>query len=261
MFYTQGQRTKLQRIIYLLLPILALGLIVLAYASFQRRMPILLPDARGLWERFIKTFTKPIKNVNLFGHILASLRRVLTALCFAWVLGIAFGVLIGWNRTCKALFGSIFDLFRPIPPIAWIPIIIMWFGIGEMPKILIVFIGSFIPVVLNTEAGIRMVEKEYIDVGRVFGANRRQLLWEFVIPTALPSIFAGIRTSVSGAWTVVLAAEMLGADHGIGAIVTRGWNAGDMALVFVAIIFIGIIGALLALIINNLEKVVCPWNR
>ena len=255
MFYTVGQRTKWQRVLYVILPILSVALIILAYALVQQKMPLLLPDAKGLWERFIRTFTHPIK------HIGASLRRVLIALLFAWTLGIGFGVLIGWNRTCKALFGSIFELFRPIPPIAWIPIIIMWFGIGEFPKVLIVFIGSFIPVVINTEAGIRMVEKEYIDVGRVFGASRSQLLAEFVVPTALPSIFAGVRTSVSCAWTVVLAAEMLGADHGVGALVTRGWNAGDMALVFVSIICIGIIGALLAFVLNKLEKVVCPWNR
>ena len=256
MFYTVGQRTKWQRVLYVILPILSVALIILAYALVQQKMPLLLPDAKGLWERFIRTFTHPIKDVNLIGHIGASLRRVLIALLFAWTLGIGFGVLIGWNRTCKALFGSIFELFRPIPPI-----IIMWFGIGEFPKVLIVFIGSFIPVVINTEAGIRMVEKEYIDVGRVFGASRSQLLAEFVVPTALPSIFAGVRTSVSCAWTVVLAAEMLGADHGVGALVTRGWNAGDMALVFVSIICIGIIGALLAFVLNKLEKVVCPWNR
>lgn len=261
MFYTIGQRSKWQRALFILLPILSLLLLILAYAFVQQKMPMLLPGAQGLWERFLKTFTNPIKDVNLLGHIWASLRRVLIALAFAWVLGISFGVLIGWNRNCKALFGSIFELFRPIPPIAWIPIIIMWFGIGEFPKILIVFIGSFIPVVINTEAGIRMVEKEYIDVGLVFGAKRSQLLREIVVLTALPSIFAGIRTSVSSAWTVVLAAEMLGADHGVGALVTRGWNAGDMALVFVSIICIGIIGAILAFALNKLERVVCPWNN
>ncbi|MGI6122828.1 MAG: ABC transporter permease [Acetivibrionales bacterium] len=261
MFSNATKRTTTQKIIYIILPILSLLLIVMAYAFVQRKLPMLLPDAAGLWNRFTKTFTNPIKNVNLIGHILASLRRVMIALAFAWSLGILFGVLIGWNRVFKALFGSIFELFRPIPPIAWIPIIIMWFGIGEFPKILIVFIGSFIPVVINTEDGIRLVEKEYIDVGRVFGANRTQLLMEFVVPTALPAIFAGIRTSVSSAWTVVLAAEMLGADHGVGALVTRGWNAGDMALVFVSIICIGIIGAILAYVLNKLEKVVSPWNN
>jgi taurine transport system permease protein len=261
MFSNATKRTTTQKIIYIILPILSLLLIVMAYAFVQRKLPMLLPDAAGLWNRFTKTFTNPIKNVNLIGHILASLRRVMIALAFAWSLGILFGVLIGWNRVFKALFGSIFELFRPIPPIAWIPIIIMWFGIGEFPKILIVFIGSFIPVVINTEDGSRLVEKEYIDVGRVFGANRTQLLMEFVVPTALPAIFAGIRTSVSSAWTVVLAAEMLGADHGVGALVTRGWNAGDMALVFVSIICIGIIGAILAYVLNKLEKVVSPWNN
>lgn len=261
MFYLNAKRTKAQKALYIVLPILSVALIILAYAFAQYKMPLLLPGAEGLWERFLKTFTNPIKGVNLLGHIWASLRRVMVALAFAWTLGIGFGVMIGWNKTCKSIFGSIFELFRPIPPIAWIPIIIMWFGIGEFPKVLIVFIGSFIPVVINTEAGIRMVEKEYIDVGRVFGAKRSQLLAEFVIPTALPSIFAGVRTSVSCAWTVVLAAEMLGADHGVGALVTRGWNAGDMALVFVSIICIGIIGAILAFVLNKLERVVCPWNN
>lgn len=261
MFFNAVKRTKFQKVLYVLLPILSIAMIIFAYAYVQHKMPILLPGAAGMWDRFIKTFTNPIKNVNLIGHIWASLKRVMIALIFAWTLGIGFGVMIGWNRTCKAIFGSIFELFRPIPPIAWIPIIIMWFGIGEFPKVLIVFIGSFIPVVINTEDGIRMVEKEYIDVGRVFGANRSQLLREFVVPTALPAIFAGIRTSVSSAWTVVLAAEMLGADHGVGALVTRGWNAGDMALVFVSIIWIGIIGAILAFVLNKLERVVTPWNN
>ncbi len=228
MFYTTGQRKLWQRILFAVLPVLSIGLIILFYAVMQQKMPLVIPSASGLLERLVQTFTQPVKNVNLLGHIAASLRRVLIALAAAWVLGISFGVLIGWNRTCKALFGSIFEIFRPIPPIAWIPIVIMWFGISELPKVIIVFIGSFVPVVINTEAGIRMVEKEYIQVGRVFGANRWQLLSEFVVPTALPSIFAGVRTSVSSAWMLVLAAEMLGADLGVGALVTRGWNAGGM---------------------------------
>lgn len=261
MFNSYNQKKAWQKVLYIVLPILSILLLIIAYASVQKKLPLVLPEASQLLERFLKTFSSPIKGVTLIGHIWASLRRVMVALVFAWALGVSFGVLIGWNKTAKSIAGSIFELFRPIPPIAWIPIIIMWFGIGEFPKILIVFIGSFIPVVINTEAGIRMVEKEYLDVGRVFGANRNQQLREFVIPTALPSIFAGIRTSVSSAWTVVLAAEMLGADHGMGALVTRGWNAGDMALVFVSIIFIGIIGAILAYVLNIFEKKVTPWNR
>ncbi|MDR1509168.1 MAG: ABC transporter permease [Synergistaceae bacterium] len=261
MFSNTAKKSLSRRTIYYALPVISLTVMVCFYSYMAAKMPLLLPNGEELWGRFLLTFTKPIKGVSLAGHLLASLKRVLISLIFAWTLGIGFGVMIGWNRTLKAIFGSIFDLFRPIPPIAWIPIIIMWFGIGEFPKVLIVFIGSFIPVVLNTEAGIRMVDKESIAVATVFGANKRQMLMQFVIPTALPSIFAGVRTSVSCGWTVVLAAEMLGADSGVGSLVTRGWNASDMALVLVSIICIGLIGAVLAFTLNKAEKVICPWNN
>lgn len=137
----------------------------------------------------------------------------------------------------------------------------MWFGIGEFPKVLLVFIGTFVPLVINTSTGIEMVDKINLDVGHVFGGNNRQILTDIVIPTALPSIFAGIRTSVSSGWTTVLAAEMLGARKGLGALVTRGWQGSDMALVLVSVITIAIIGALLSLGLQKLEKVVCPWNN
>ena len=137
----------------------------------------------------------------------------------------------------------------------------MWFGIGEFPKVLLVFIGTFVPLVINTSAGIEMVDRINIHVGKIFGGNNRQILKDIVIPTALPSIFAGIRTSVSSGWTTVLAAEMLGAQKGLGALVTRGWQGSDMALVLVSVITIAIIGALLSLGLQKLEKVVCPWNN
>jgi ABC-type nitrate/sulfonate/bicarbonate transport system permease component len=195
------------------------------------------------------------------GHALASLQRVLTALVFAWIIGITLGILIGWSRACKAVIGTLFEIIRPIPPIAWIPIVIMWFGIEEFPRILIVFIGTFVPTMINTAAGIALVDKINIDVGRIFGGNRYQILRQILIPTALPSIFAGMRTSVSSGWTTVLAAEMIAAQRGLGALVMRGWSGYDMALVMVAVITIAIIGALLAFSLNKLEKLVTPWTK
>mgnify|MGYP004477403165 CR=1 FL=1 len=115
MFYTIGQRSKWQRVLYIILPILSIALVILAYAMVQQKMPLLLPDGKGLWERFLRTFTNPVKNVNLIGHIAASLRRVLIALLFAWTLGIGFGVLIGWNRTCSAAFLSCSARFPRLP--------------------------------------------------------------------------------------------------------------------------------------------------
>ena len=106
-----------------------------------------------------------------------------------------------------------------------------------------------------------MVDRINIQVGQIFGGKNRQILKEIVIPTALPSIFAGIRTSVSSGWTTVLAAEMLGANAGLGSLVTRGWQGSDLSLVMVSVITIAIIGALLSTILQKLEKVVCPWNN
>lgn len=243
------------------LPLLAILMIAAGWVVFSAGHPELMPEPAAVWTRFVKTFTKPIAKTTLIGHAWASLRRVLLALIIAWAFGISFGILIGWNRKCRAFFGSIFEVIRPIPPIAWIPIIIMWFGIGEFPKVLLVFIGTFVPLVINTSAGIEMVDRINIHVGRIFGGNERQILTDIVIPTALPSIFAGIRTSVSSGWTTVLAAEMLGAQKGLGALVTRGWQGSDMALVLVSVITIAMIGALLSLSLQKLEKVVCPWNN
>ena len=255
------QQKTLKNVLYYGLPVLAILMIAVGWVLFSGSHPELMPAPADVWARFVKTFTKPIAKTSLAGHAWASLRRVLMALRIAWAFGISFDILIGWNKKCKAFFGSIFEVIRPIPPIAWIPIVIMWFGIGEFPKVLLVFIGTFVPLVINTSTGIEMVDKINLDVGHVFGGNNRQILTDIVIPTALPSIFAGIRTSVSSGWTTVLAAEMLGAQKGLGALVTRGWQGSDMALVLVSVITIAIIGALLSLGLQKLEKVVCPWNN
>lgn len=255
------RKRKLDKILVWVLPVLSILLIAVAWISLSTVHPEIVPSPVSVWNRLIKTFTKPIGRINLFGHAWASLRRVLGALLVAWAFGITFGILIGWNKTFRALFGSIFEMIRPIPPIAWIPIIIMWFGIGETAKIIIVFIGTFVPLVINTSTGIQMVQKINVDVGKVFGGNSRQILTQIVIPTALPSIFAGVRTSVSSGWTTVLAAEMLGATAGLGSMVTKGWQGGDMALVLVAVITIAIVGAILSIVLAKLEKVVCPWNN
>lgn len=260
MYSLYSKKSRMYRIWMMLLPVLAVSILVLAYVYVSWKNSVLLPSIPEIWARCVKLFTNPVKGVNLLGHVWASLRRVMIALLFAWVLGVAFGILIGWSKTLNAIFGSIFELFRPIPPIAWIPIIIMWFGIGEFPKVLIVFIGSIVPVVVNTRAGVALVEQQYLNVGIIFGATRMQMLKNIMMPVAMPSIFAGLRTSVSSGWTVVLAAEMLGADLGVGALVTRGWNASDMALVLVSIVVIAIIGALLSVCLTLVEKEVCPWN-
>ncbi|MCL2001716.1 MAG: ABC transporter permease [Planctomycetes bacterium] len=254
------RQERTRRIIYAILPFVSLLLLLLGWLYLAASYPNLFPTPRATWERLLRLFARPISRMNLFGHIWASLRRVLSALALAWILGNAFGILIGWNRKAKALFGGVFEMLRPIPPLAWIPLITMWMGIGEAPKIILVLLGCFAPVAINAYTGIRLVDPLHLDVGRMFNASNWRLLREIAVPAALPAIFAGIRTSTSSGWMTVLAAEMMGARSGLGFLIIRGMEADDMALIMVGMITIGVIGAMLAVAVTFAERKICPWR-
>lgn len=255
------KKTTMLDVIYKILPIVSIALLFGLWYWISFMHPELFPSPAVAWERFLMLLEKPIMRVSFPQHIGASLRRVVIALVFAWSIGISFGVLIGWNKKMDAFFGAIFSFIRPIPPIAWIPLITICFGISEFSKVLIVFIGAVMPVVVNTHDGLQKVQKLYLDVGEMFHANKKQMLMEIAIPASYPAIFAGIRTSTSTAWMVVLAAEMLGANRGVGFLVMRGMEGNDLPLVLVAMITIGVIGALLAVLTGFLERRLCPWEN
>lgn len=221
--------------------------------------PYLFPSPVAVWQRFLLILEKPTGRYPLYIHILDSLKRVGIAVTFASFFGVILGVLLGWSKWFSATMGVLFELLRPIPPLAWIPLITIWFGIGEFPKILIVFIGTFFNVVVNTSTGVKMVDKLQLDVGRMFQANQLQILKEIVLPASLPAIFAGIRVALGAGWAVVLAAEMLGSQTGVGYLITLGNEIGDTALIFISMIVIGVIGALLSALATFIERRLCPW--
>lgn len=261
MFYIYNTKSRFFKIMYWVLPIIAVILLFTGYMAAVEFNPLILPMPMEVARRFISMVQYPIKGTSLWVHVAASLLRVLIGAFFAWGFGILFGVLIAWNRKADAVLGSVFNMLRSIPPIAWIPIIVMSFGIGEFSKVLLVFIGCFVTMVVNTYDGVKMVNHETISVGRIFGANEKEILYHIVIPTALPSIFTGVRNTISGGWRIIVAAEMMGASTGVGSLVTRGWNELDMAMVLVCIIMISITGVLLALAIAALERRLTPWER
>lgn len=253
-------KEKRLQILYKILPVISvlllIGLWLIASGSDSG-----FPSPAQVWERTVRLFTNPVKKMTLVGHVLVSLRRIGLALLFDWTFGIAFGVLLGWNAKARAFFGPLFNAFRAVPPLAWIPLITLWFGIGEMPKILIVIFGSLACIVVNVQAGVSAVDKMYLDVGTIFNATPSQRLFKIGIPSSLDAIFAGVRTSTSAAWMVVLAAEMLGANSGVGFLITRGMDSIDMPLVLTGMIAIGIVGAGLAIITQFAERLICPWTR
>lgn len=254
-------------IIYKILPFVSVSMLIGLWIAVSRNYDMTVfantafPSPEAVWARTVRLFTNPVKKKNLIVHSLISLRRIGLALLFDWTFGIVFGIIIGWYPRAKAFFSSIFDAFRAIPPLAWIPLITLWFGISEGPKILIVIFGSIACIVVNVKAGLSTVDKMYLNVGTVFNATPMQTLIKIAIPSSLDAIFAGVRTSTSAAWMVVLAAEMLGADSGVGFLITRGMDSIDMPLVLTGMITIGIIGAILAIITQVAERLICPWTR
>ena len=186
--------------LYMLLPVLSvLLLFFLWYFVSRKEGTDSFPSPLAVWNRFLLIMQRPIKNYTIFGHVLQSLRRIFITLVIAWATGISFGILTGWSRKADALLSPLFTAFRSVPPLAWIPLITIWFGTGEGSQILIVYTGCIASIVVNTQAGLKNVTKMYLDVGTVFRANPRQMLFQIAIPSSLDAIFAGIRTSTSAA--------------------------------------------------------------
>lgn len=246
---------------YMGLPVLSILLFLAAWSSVSGGNSGLIPTPLETFKRFIELLYTPVANGTIFVHVLVSLQRVLIAFLCAGLLGVLLGVLLGWSRRFDAFFGPIFEILRPIPPIAWIPLVILWFGIGETPKVIIVFIGSFVPVVLNTYSGIKMIDPLLISAGRVLGANDRQLLWEIAMPASLPAILAGMKTALSSGWMCVLAAEMVVAKQGVGFLIVRGMESGDSTLIIVCMMVIGIVSAMISYSLTKFEGMMCPWRR
>lgn len=256
------QKLQLTRreILLNLLPVLSILLFVGLWILVSSGEEHIIPSPGEVSLRALRLFEKPINHISLWGHIWASMKRVLIGLAFACLTGIPLGLLIGWNKTANALLKPLFDLIRPIPALAWIPLMTLWFGIGESSKIALIYLGTLMPVLVNTYTGVRMIPQIHIDVARVFGASELQLVRDIVMPSALSAIMAGVKTAVGTGWIVVLAAEMISADKGLGFMIIRGSNVADLALVIFAMLLIGLVGAFLSVLLTFAERRLCPWK-
>ncbi len=247
--------------LYFMLPFLSLALLVTVWFLGSSANPKIFPTPLIVIERMVDLCLNELSGYTLLGHMGVSLLRVAVGLALAIVIGVPLGVLIGWKPSVRATIGALIECIRPIPMLAWIPLMVMWFGIGEKSKIIMIFLAALMPIVVNAYTGIKMVSPLYLDVGKMFNANtERQLLSAVVLPAALPTIFAGIRNATGMALMVVLAAEMLAARAGLGFLINRGMEVFDVSLVMSGMVAIGVTGALLAVLTNFLERKLCPWN-
>jgi ABC-type nitrate/sulfonate/bicarbonate transport system permease component len=198
---------------------------------------------------------------NLLGHVWDSTRRILIGFAIAAVFAVPLGLLMALNRYVNAVVKPVFDIFKPMPPIAWISIAILWFGIEEGSKIFIIIIGAFVPCLLNSYNGVRLIEPELYDVIRMLGGNRRHEIIQVSFPAAFPAIFAGLQISLSIAWSCVLAAELVSSRSGLGWIIIQGMRLTRPDLVIGGMAIIALVAWLTTFLVTGLERLVCPWKR
>ena len=196
---------------------------------------LLLPTPGEVLERLLYTCTHPIgRTYTLPMHLLVSLRRVLVGFCLSAGAGVILGIAMGRFQMVEAIFRPLFELVRPIPSVAWIPLAIVWFGIGETAKIFIIFMAGFVNIVVNTYTGAKRVDENMLGVAYMLGANEIQAFFHVVIPSCVPYIFAGMQVGLSTCWMAVLAAEMVSSTEGVGWTITAGQENGDMTQILSA---------------------------
>jgi NitT/TauT family transport system permease protein len=201
----------------------------------------------GTWEL--------VQDGTLFEHIRASLYRVGAGFGLAVLVAIPTGLWLGWVGGAYRTLNPIFQMLRPISPIAWIPLAILWFGVGDTSPIFLIFISSVFPLMLQTISGVHTIDRRYLRAAANFGVSRSVLFRQVVIPAVLPEIIVGMRIGIGVAWLVVVAAEMIALRSGLGYLIMDSRNAGNRYdLVIAGMIIIGLIGLLLDGITRLLER-------
>ena len=193
---------------------------------------------------------------TLLTHVASSLLRVGAGYLLAITLAVPLGILMGWFGGVFAALNPLTQLLRPISPIAWIPLAIIWFGVGDLAPIFLIFLSSFLPIVVETTVGVHTIEQQYIRAARNFGVSSLKLFRLVIVPGALPQIIVGLRISLGVAWLVVVAAEMIALRSGLGYLIIDSRNAGNRYdLVVAGMVIIGGTGLLLDSLMRCLEKV------
>jgi ABC-type nitrate/sulfonate/bicarbonate transport system permease component len=206
----------------------------------------------GAWEL--------IQTGELFRHLRDSLKRELVAFVFA-ISAIPLGIAMGWSRVVNEQLDMLVEVLRPIPPLAWIPLSILWFGIGDTQNQFIIFLGMFFPILLNTIAGVKNIEPNLVHAAQCLGASEFKILWRVVLRASLPSIVTGIRVGLGVGWMALVAAELVGANSGLGFLINDARTVLRTDYVIVGMMTIGVVGLLIDRGLRGLGRWAMPWSR
>ena len=241
--------------LYVALP---LAVIALWQGLFQLGLirPILLPPPTKVGAAFLELALSG----DLFRHVAISLVRVLEGFGIAAVTGLLLGLGIGLSKRIDRATDLFIQLVKPIPPIAWIPLAILWFGIGEAAKVYIIFLGAFFPILVSTIDGIRQTDHRFVELARILEVPRRRFIARVVLPGALPAIMTGLRVGIMVAWMCVVASELIAASSGIGYLIMDARQLSQTDVVLVGMITIGAMGKLLDTMLKAMERRLITWK-
>lgn len=222
--------------------------------------PLFLPSPFAVYNKFIVAMTDGVANSTLLQHTLASLGRVFGAFALACITAIPLGILMGVNRVVRGFLDPIIEFYRPLPPLAYLPLVIIWLGIGEFPKVFLIFLAIFAPMAIAARSGVRSVSTEQIHAAYAMGATRSQVITQVIMKAAMPEIFTGMRIGIGVGWTTLVAAEMVAASRGLGFMVLNAAEYLASDTVIMGIIVIGVFAFAFDLLIRYLERIFIPWK-
>jgi len=217
----------------------------------QRQATPLMPGPL----KVLAGFGELIQRGLLLKYVIASLFRVTWGFCLAAVIGIPAGLAIGWHRRSEMAFNPLLQILRPISPLAWIPISILWFGVGDLAAIFLIFLASLLPLTITSINAVKSIPPVYVNAGRNFGLSSASLVYRVLYPAVIPRLIVGLRITLGIAWLVVVAAEMIAVNSGLGFLIVDARNAGNRYdLVVVGMVTIGVIGLLIDTLMRSLER-------
>ncbi|WP_324053208.1 taurine ABC transporter permease TauC [Aeromonas dhakensis] len=230
-------------------------------ARLELISPLFLPPPAQVLQQLV-TLAGPqgFMDATLWQHLAASLQRILIALAAATLCGVTVGLVMGLSPTLRGMLDPLIELYRPVPPLAYLPLMVIWFGIGETSKVLLIYLAIFAPVAMATLAGVQGARQVRLRAARALGANRWQVLWYVIVPGALPDMLTGLRIGLGVGWSTLVAAELIAATRGVGFMVQAAGEFLATDVVLAGILVIALIAFTLELGLRALQRRLTPWH-
>ena len=232
-----------------------------AVAAQQWVSPLFLPPPGQVLTKLVSIAgPQGFMDATLWQHLAASLGRILVALLAAVIIGIPVGIAMGLSPTVRGILDPLIELYRPVPPLSYLPLMVIWFGIGETSKILLIYLAIFAPVAMSALAGVKSAQQVRIRAAQSLGASRAQVLWFVILPGALPEILTGLRIGLGVGWSTLVAAELIAATRGLGFMVQSAGEFLATDVVLAGIAVIAVIAFSLELGLRALQRRLTPWH-